>query len=614
MAKKISTSYKSLQDHLGKGWNTWNTRSVLSHVLLPEGIALNLAVKDYASRKYLKQAFIGRKDETLEQIHPGIRTYDGTYTELKLHWQGIELTVQSGIDGDDLLLLVTPHTTHRKPPALVVEPGLLWNLPGSVTRQDDTLVLVTPSRTVTTYGTSPCVSELNVDVQTAYLVMSLDSPVGVCTGQRRTVAEIQDKLSRNKAEHESYIASFGELADVYAAMQTCMAWDTIYEPEHNRVVSPVSRLWNINWGGYVLFDWDTYFAAYMAGLDNRDLAYANAIEITREATERGFVPNFGTVDDVKSRVRSQPPVGSLVVRELYRIYKDIWFLDEVFEDLLTWNRWWLANRECNGLLCWGSDPYIPIADAHFEVISVGDRQGAALESGLDNSPMYDEVPYNTQTHLMELADVGLNGMYVMDCLALADIANVLNQPTYVQELRERAKKFQTALTNLWNEERDIFLNLRTDNGEFSHRLSPTNFYALLGNAATQEQAERMIEKHFYNPDEFWGEWIMPSISRDDPAYGDQSYWRGRIWAPMNLLVYLGLRNYDLPQAQADLVEKSVNLLLKEWREEGHVHENYNADTGTGCDKNNSDRFYHWGGLLGLIAFIEAGYMGKQDVS
>ena len=119
----------------------------------------------------------------------------------------------------------------------------------------------------------------------------------------------------------------------------------------------------------------------------------------------------------------------------------------------------------------------------------------------------------------------------------------------------------------------------------------------------------MMAEHFYNPDEFWGEWIMPSISRNDPAYPDQSYWRGRIWAPMNFLVYLGLRLRSAHRRSADLAEKSRRLLLKEWREKGHVHENYSADTGEGCDAHNSDAFYHWGGLLGLIAFIESGRSG-----
>lgn len=46
-------------------------------------------------------------------------------------------------------------------------------------------------------------------------------------------------------------------------------------------------------------------------------------------------------------------------------------------------------------------------------------------------------------------------------------------------------------------------------------------------------------------------------------------------------------------------------LLKEWDEHGHVHENYNGDTGYGCDKPNSNNFYHWGGLLGHIAIVQS---------
>ena len=56
----------------------------------------------------------------------------------------------------------------------------------------------------------------------------------------------------------------------------------------------------------------------------------------------------------------------------------------------------------------------------------------------------------------------------------------------------------------------------------------------------------MIAKHLKNPDEFWGKWVIPSIAFNDPAFKDQDYWRGRIWGPMNYLVYLGLQNYNDP--------------------------------------------------------------------
>lgn len=606
--------YDRLKQRLARGWNTWNTRSVLSHVLLPYGFALNLGLKDYGSGAYLKEALVGRLGKEVEQIHPGPHAYDGSYTELKLRWKSVAAVVQSAVEGGDLILLVTPLARQRRPAALIAEAGLLWGRPGCAAQEGDALVGHLPDRTLYVYATKESVPDPYVAAQTPYLTLPLDSPVGISTGKKRTIQEIEEILGRSKVEHMARMERFGELADVYAVIQTCLAWDTIYEPAFDRVVTPVSRLWNVHWGGYVLFCWDTYFAAYMAALDHRDLAYANAIEITREKTERGFVPNFGTVNDVKSRDRSQPPVGSLVVRELYRRFGDRWLLEEVFDDLLEWNRWWIRHREHDGLLCWGTDPYAPLVDAYYEVNDVGNWQGAAYESGLDNSPMYDGVPFDPDAHLMRLADVGLNSLYVMDCDALADIARVLGRMSEARELQQRAEAFRRNLASLWDEESGIFLNRRTDTGEFVRRLSPTNFYPLLADAATPEQAERMIREHFYNPAEFWGDWILPSIARNDPAYPEQDYWRGRIWAPMNLLVYLGLRRYDLPQARADLAHKSQALLLKEWLAQGHVHENYNADSGEGCDKPNSDRFYHWGGLLGLIAFIEKGVLPGPEGS
>lgn len=39
---------------------------------------------------------------------------------------------------------------------------------------------------------------------------------------------------------------------------------------------------------------------------------------------------------------------------------------------------------------------------------------------------------------------------------------------------------------------------------------------------------------------------------------------------------------------------------------GHIHENYSRDTGMGCDKDNSDSFYHWSGLPAYIAIDHDG--------
>ena len=261
-----------------------------------------------------------------------------------------------------------------------------------------------------------------------------------------------------------------------------------------------------------------------------------------------------------------------------------------------------------GYLAWGSDG--DARPANVEDESRGTWQGAVYESGLDNSPMYDAAKYNAQTHLLEYADVGLMSMYIADCDALAQIADALQKPNDAMELRDRGTRYRAKLLTMWNDEAGIFLNKDLRTGEWNHRLSPTNFYPMLARAATPEQAHTMIAKHLLNSEEFEGEWVIPSIARNDPAFKDQDYWRGRIWGPMNYLVYLGLSEYDDAGARREFAQKSYSLFLKEWREKGHVHENYNALLGTGDDVAKSDRFYHWGALLGYVEYMEQSSRAK----
>jgi putative isomerase len=519
------------------------------------------------------------------------------------------LFIQSATQGDDLVILVTPIKNQKVPASLVVEAGILWNREGYTVREGDCLIGVLPNKKVRAYITKETIFAPNIPAQTPYLAAKLTEEIGVSTGRVRSIGEIKEIIEHNKKNHNKRKEEFGDLAEAYNAMQTSLAWNTFYEPSKDRVFTTVSRLWNVNFGGYGIFCWDNYFAAYIASLDSKEIAYSNAIEITKEKTSEGFVPNGAWESGYISLDRSEPPVGSMVVRELYRKFRDKWFLEYLFDDLYEWNTWYITKRGIgNGLLALGSTPYEPIYNCYWETAGVGKTFGGALEAGLDNSPMYDDIPFNHERHTMELADVGLTSLITMDCNALADIADIIGRKKEAQELRNRAAICRAGLETLWDKETGMFLNKRTDTGEFSKRMSPNNFYPLLTGVLENEKVDSMLNKHFFNPEEFYGEWMIPSISRNDPAYKDQSYWRGRIWAPMNLLVYLGLRRNGCQEACRVLAEKSKNLLLKEWLEHGHIHENYNGDTGEGCDVGSSDRFYFWGGLLSMVALMDAGYV------
>lgn len=590
-----------------QGWNTWNNPSVLSHVKMPEGLNIQLIFRNQRHGPYwMKDAYIiSPKANFSEKILPGRHAYDGSYTKLSVEWEGQKATIKTASDGDDFYMLYLPEESPEEPHILLFQTGILWNKSGQVKKSGGKISAQFGSEKFQINATRPQ-TEYYLPVNSPYLSFLSNQKVAVYTGTKKSLEDIERLIDSKEQAYETSTQKYNDLQEAYEAMQSVMAWNLFYDAENDRGLASVSRVWNEAWGGYIIFDWDTYFAALMASIDFKELAYSNAIAITHANTERGFVPNLEASYGLKSFDRSQPPVGSLICKLIYDRYREDWFLKEVYDDLLTWNRWWDKERSNEGYLSWGSNK-------HPKGMEGNSIRGAKWESGLDNSPLFDDAMFNPQKEMLDLASAGLMGMYVADCKYLAEIAEILGKKEDMTELEKRSQQYSTKLQELWDEESGIFRDKNLVTGKFSNHLAPTNFYPLLGKVATQKQAERMIKEHFMNPNEFYGEWMMPSIARNDPAFHDNSYWRGRIWAPMNFLVYMGLRNYDLQEARKILADKSYNLIMKEWTSKRRVHENYNSVTGVGDDVLNSDSFYSWGGLLGLIPLMEEGYyFNKND--
>lgn len=603
-------SYTELNQRIIHGWNTWDNRNVLSHVLLPEEISLHLQIEDSLSGELLKFAFTGNYAGK-EVVRPLAHTPDGSYTALQLSWGDFNMVVQSVSKGEHLDVLISPkfYTKKLNPGYLLAEIDFPYDRKGEVRMEDGKFQISTGGVEVSIYMNGNSVKDPRS------VKMDFKDYISFST-RKSSIDEVQERIKTAEASYWLKKQEYGHMSEVYNVIQNAINWNVVYDPVQDRAVTPVARTWSYGWGhqkpgGYVQFCWDNFFAAYMHAIESPELACNEVIQLTNLVDELGFVPNFAGPGQVYSRDRSQPPVGSMMVREIYKMHPNRWFLETTFQQLLRWNRWWKDNRDIDGYLAWGSNPFENVTDR--KQATQNNFAAAVNESGLDNSPMYDSVPFDTSTHLLLQADVGLMGMYIADCEALADIAIVLGELEVARELDERGNTYREKLKKLWNDEFGMFLNKRIDTKEWNYSISPTNFYALLGRAATQEQAKRMIDEHFYNPKEFFGDYMLPSIARNDPGYTGRDYWRGSIWAPMNFLVYLGMRNYELPKARKEIADKSKKLLLKNWDEHSFVLENYSADYG-GHPGYRSEYFYHWGALLGMINLIEFGYVPPTETS
>ncbi len=579
---------------------------MLQQVALPEGVAVNLSFKQvrWLDEPYLKEALIGRQGKGAPVIRPGLHAYDGSYTDLEITWQDLSATVRTAHIGDDLVVLLTPSREPEMPVKLIVELGMLWNRPGAIEKNgEQDLRAVTPTRTIDVFTTGQHQEDFYVQTMGPYLVLVVDGPIAVSTGRPRTLEEVEEAVLAARAALEAEAAAHEDLAEAWLAIQSGIAWNIVYEPKGDRVVATVGRLWNEEYGGYCLFGWDNFFLAYMTGLADRDLAVQNVLEHLAGATEEGFIPNDNRGNGSKSFDRSQPPVGGIMVREILKMVPERWFLEAVFDPLLEWNRFWERRRLNDGLLSYGSHA----APNPFSEPATQSKRTAGYESGMDDSPMYEGVPFDSETSTLALQDVGLTSLVIADSDALAEMAALLGRTDEQIELEERAGRLREAMERLWSEETGLYLNRRSDTGELSERLSPTLFYPLLAGAPDGQRAERIVHDHLLDRDEFWGRWVIPSIARNDPAFPEQRYWKGAIWPPLNFLTYLSLQRSGHTVVASQVAAKSLELFLTEWCRQGYVSENYSAITGTGDDDHlSSDRFHSWGVLMGIMAFIEAG--------
>ncbi|MGC2398879.1 MAG: trehalase family glycosidase [Acidobacteriaceae bacterium] len=384
------------------------------------------------------------------------------------------------------------------------------------------------------------------------------------------------------------------------AIGNSMFWNTLYVPALGLEFPSISRHWAKMFGGWVVGEWDCFFGSLLTNVEDTAQTSASVRAILLSQSANGVVPNIdggsGTSPD-----RSQPPVGSYAMWKNYERNQDREILEWAYPRLKLWHEWWFRNRgdgqpwrdgNRDGLLEWGSDKGSTPA-----VGGRGQLQAAKWESGMDDSPMWDDVTYNPSTYTMELDDVGLNSLYALDSECLAKIAHILGDDEDRSRFTADYERIKAAMREkLWNEKDGIYENRYWD-GRFSSRLSPTNFYPMLAGVATPDQARRMVEEHLLNSKEFWGTYVVPTIARNDAVFQDQFYWRGDIWAPTNYLVYEGLNRYGEDDVALTFAEKSYDLFMTDWRANQHTNEQYYAWGGSA----GGDKHYTWGALLCLIA-------------
>lgn len=177
--------YKAIQTKLQAGCGTFNHKSVLSHVFLPEGFAMNIGIKLHQNNadNYLKKAFISSRGPRPETITPGSKAYDGSYSELTVEWNGVKFRIESATTvNQDLILLITPLQLPENIPSVVLESEFLWNRIGSLESGENLIKAKTKERELIVRSIGESISEFLANT-TPYLSVKFEQPVAFYTGE-----------------------------------------------------------------------------------------------------------------------------------------------------------------------------------------------------------------------------------------------------------------------------------------------------------------------------------------------------------------------------------------------------------------------------------------------
>jgi hypothetical protein len=575
---RLSWRQQPLQSLITLEWSRIDEDTVVGRLTAPRDVQLVIETYfPFAPTKIVKQGLfsIGKNDSSIE----GERYFDGVF-DVSARW--LVMTDQPAI-GDGTF-------------SNVDQVAQMMNATGRLVPR------LAPLRAESTAGAAG-LEFITGSSQTAHFVATLGwNSEGLRQQARSLLAagKIDDILQAKAAAYaERRLAVHGLFEGAADALSNSLFWNTVYIAPYDLAFPAATRAWAAN-DGWVVFVWDNFFAALMASQEDGALAAAGVKSVLLGQYETGLVPNMASGIGMTPD-RSQPPVGSYCVWKIYQRTHDRSLVEWAYPRLKRWHEWWFKDRgdgqpwrdgNRDGLLEWGSDKGSEPA-----IVDRGVPKAPKWESGMDDSPMWDDAGYDEQAYTMKLTDVGLNSYYALDAECLSKLAAILGLGDDSHRLAAEYESMkQHVRERLWNEADGLYEN-RSWNGEFSKRLSPTNFYPLLAGIATPAQARRMVEEHLLNPKEFWGEFVVPSVARNDPAFSDQFYWRGSIWAASNYLVYVGLDRYGFDKEAYELAHKSYGLFMEDWRSHQPSNENYLASGGNA----GGDPHYTWSALLCQIA-------------
>jgi putative isomerase len=325
----------------------------------------------------------------------------------------------------------------------------------------------------------------------------------------------------------------------------------------NNIISPLGKVLyesmspsKVNYVG--LWLWDNAMHALAYRYVDANLARNQIRCMLAHQLPNGMLPDaifdegiVSTIDHPIVGEVTKPPLFAWAALKLHETDPDFDFLKEIYIPLVHTNAWWLNMNDDDGDgLAQYNHPY---------------------SSGLDDSPLWD--------YGMPVESPDLNTYLCIQMMSLAKIAELVGLPAEGAMWRKRAASITSRMIqDFWDEDAGLFWALH--NEERIPVVTPFNLYPLWTGQMPRNIRDRLLA-HLTNPEEFWGEFPIPTVARNDPHYKPDVMWRGPTWANINYFIIEALHQIGEYELESALRQKTLNLIMSH----DAVAEYYNSESG-----------------------------------
>ena len=249
-----------------------------------------------------------------------------------------------------------------------------------------------------------------------------------------------------------------------------------------------------------------------------------------------------------------------------------------------------------------------------------------LESGTDESPVYDEImriprPKGLRwlSHFLFYAKVSLlmrryrsvdydlekisnmelflvedmtsNSIFTRSLRAMGEILSEIGEREaariYIAQAEKIAKRLEE---KCWDEIDGIFYTRYGTRKErkFAKVKTASGLLPIFTGIIEKGKVDMLIEKHLKNSLEFWTPYPISFVSTDEPSHKSgvlpfpwPTLWRGNTWMIMNWMITIGLLEYGYKEIARDITNRSAEMISR-----SGFREFYNSFSGRGYGARN----------------------------